>query len=84
LKASLAARPGALDDAGKACRMERRVTLRGEDKRILLALEAAQGAQLVAGNGVGRQRAALHPPHVQHGGGEVDLLPPQVDQLGGA
>ena len=49
--------------------------------RLLLALQPAQCAHLVADDRMGRGRALLDPADMQAGMGEVDLIPAQVDQL---
>ena len=59
----------------------------GEDERacwLLFALEAAQGAQFIALNRVRGRRAFLGAADVQRRCGEIDLVPSQVNQFGGA
>src|SRR6516165_2598369 len=80
--------PGGLSSAlhhpRKAGRGERRAALRGEHEgrlRFLLALQLAQRPQLVAADGMRGWRALLDPADMQGGGGEVHLVPTQVDQL---
>ena len=73
-----------LDHPGKAGRGERGSPLADEDKRrrLALALEPAQGPELVAAQGVGARGAVLDPPHMQHRRIELDLVPAQVAELG--
>src|SRR5580700_4261582 len=65
LKAS--AGGGSLDHPGKAGRGERGSPLADEDKRrrLALALEPAEGPELVAAQGMGARGAVLDPPHMQ-------------------
>ena len=60
-------------------------TLGGEHKRrlgLLLAFEPPQRPQLVTEDRMGARCALLDPAHVERGGPEVHLVPPQVHQLG--
>jgi hypothetical protein len=73
----------ALEYPGETCRRERVPALRQEDERrpIGLATKSPQRPKLRSGQGMRGGRTSLYPPDVKHRALEVDLVPPQVDEL---
>jgi hypothetical protein len=85
LEAQLCGFPGALDHAGKSRGGERGAAFRGEHERrfvLLIALQPAQCAQLIAAQWLRARRALLGPADRQGSVVEVDLVPTKVDQFG--
>src|SRR4029077_20712758 len=85
LKAELGLDASTRHHASKAASRERRAPLGCEDERrlrFLLTLQLAQGPHLVATDGMGARHAFLGPTNVQHGMGEIHLIPAQVYKLG--
>src|SRR5271154_985580 len=84
LEIEVRARSGALDHPGKARGRERGSPLADEDegRRQAVALEPARGAHLVADQRVRARGAVLDPPHMQHRGIELDLVPTEIAGLG--
>jgi hypothetical protein len=68
----------------EAGRRERRSALGDEHKQraFALALEAPQGAQLVALDRMRARHAVLDPARVQDRAAKVNLVPAQIDELG--
>ena len=80
-------RTSALQHARKPRRGEGRAALGREHERrsrLLLTLESAEGAHLVADDGMRRRRAPLGPADVQRRSVEVDLIPAKVGEFGHA
>jgi hypothetical protein len=72
--------------AREACGAERRPTLRREHERrlgVLFALKAPQGSQLIPKDRMRARGAPLDPTNMQRSRSEVDLIPTEVNKLGG-
>ena len=86
LKPRLRLSASPLDHAGEPCGAERRSALRREHEGrlgLLLALKAPQGSQFIAEYRVSARRTPLDPANMQRSRSEVDLIPAEVNKLGG-
>ena len=76
-----------LNHACEASGAKGRSTFRSEDERrlrLLLALKAPQGTQFISQYRVSARGASLNPADVQRSRRELDLIPSEVNKLGGA